>query len=188
MLLDRAWSFTFRNFSTLLLIVGFVTLPLHLGYNFAFRDVAAVRPLRSEIERFPEYRQVRSVGPTELRNARIAYAVLTLIELASVPLLLAAFGAVVDAERKGTVPTAIGAWRAGLRRVRESMRLPREQWGVLLAAGVTAFVIAVLVTALGALVSEAVPADLDFLVFGLTQAAARAVAAPFVLSLLVLEP
>ena len=83
MLVDRAFRFVFRNFSTLWLIVATIVFPLHLAHGFAYRDVIAVRELHGAIEHFPAYLKVKGVSAARLSAARTSYAALTAVELQS---------------------------------------------------------------------------------------------------------
>src|SRR5918996_4067814 len=83
--LEQSLQATWRNFATIFFAATLITLPLHVGRAFAYRDVIAVRELHDAIEQFPGARQVRSIGTAELDSARRSLAIVTAIELVLVP-------------------------------------------------------------------------------------------------------
>ena len=114
-MLERAFSAAFRNLSTLFLMVALFTVPLHVGYSYLFRDVIEVRKIHSSIEGFPSYRQVKNVGPDELRTARLTYLGLSVLELALLlPLLARATARVLEVDAAGGVPTIPRALRCAV--------------------------------------------------------------------------
>lgn len=110
-MLDRAFRDAFRSFSTLFVVVAIVTVPLHLAYAFTFRNVIATGEIHAQIREFPNYRQVRSVGPEQLTHSSIAFWVLTGLELALMPVAVKATRRVLEIEEHGGVATAPDAWR-----------------------------------------------------------------------------
>src|SRR5918999_6295134 len=85
MLVDRAFRFAFRNYSTLWLIVATAVFPLHLVHGYVFRDVMAVSELHRAIELFPERRQVARVSAADLAEARTWHTALTAVGGALIP-------------------------------------------------------------------------------------------------------
>ena len=181
-MLERAFSAAFRNFSTLFLMVALFTVPLHVGYTFVFRDVIEVAELHSSIEEFPDYRQVKSVGPDQLRTARLAYLGLSALELALLlPLLARATGRVLEVADRGGVPTIPGALRSVVGRGRgTAMGLMGILPSVAVAA-LLALAIGWLFERAGLQLVEAVPDDAAWTLVGVIQGTARALAAPFLL-------
>src|SRR5687768_15249003 len=100
-MVDTAFRVTLRNFATLFLLVVTLTLPLHLVYSVVFKSVIETRELHGVIETFPESRQVRSVGRTQLTQARLALVAITLIEIAAVPFLARGTRRVLEREQAG---------------------------------------------------------------------------------------
>jgi hypothetical protein len=183
MSLDRAFRATFRNFSTLFLLVASLTVPLHLAYSVAFRDVVAVGDLRSAIERFPPHRKVHGVGRKRLHESRVAFIGLSLLEVALIPVLVRATERVLEVDEQGGVPSVLDAYRHVVQ--------PRPRQGIgfarVVAAVVVAITVAFLAERIGLLLTEPVPRTLDFLAAGLVRALSRAVGAPFALSAMALE-
>ena len=181
-MLERAFSAAFRNFSTLFLLVAIFTVPIHVGYSFVFREVIEVAELHSSIEEFPDYRQVKGVGPDEIRTARLTYLGLSVLELALLlPLLARATVRVLEVDARGGVPTIPGALRSvGRRHQGSAGRL----WGALpavAAAALLAVAMGWLFERAGLLLVEAVPDEAAWPLVGLIQGTARALAAPFLL-------
>ncbi len=181
-MLDRAFRDTFRNLSTLFLVVAVITVPLHLVYSFAFRNVIATRDIHAQIREFPNYRQVRSVGPQQLTHASIAFWVLTGMELALVPLAVKATRRVLEVEEQGGVATTPDAWRHALRK-REGGRTfaPRAIPAAAIAV-IAAFVLGTLLEVTLLTAAELVGARDNWTVVGTVSGVARAATVPFVLT------
>lgn len=109
--LDDALRATLRNFSTLFLALFTLIGPLHLLYGLAFQDVLALRELHPAISQFPPSRQVRGVGRDALAGARMWLWVITVIELALLPLFARLAAHVRTMDEAGEISTAWGAWR-----------------------------------------------------------------------------
>lgn len=181
-MLERAFTTAFRNFSTLFLMVALFTVPLHVGYSYWFREVIEVREIHSSIEGFPSYRQVKNVGPDQLRTARLAYLGLSLLELALLlPLLVRATARVIEVDAAAGVPTIPNALRAGLRRARGTFRGLIGALPSVLIAAVLALAIGWLFERVALLVVEAVPDEHAWPLVGAIQGCSRALAAPFVM-------
>jgi hypothetical protein len=178
-MLDAGFRVTFRHFWTLFFVAAALTVPLHLIYVFTFHRVIAVRELAPQIERFPATRQVHLVGPSQIRRARLALWLLDAVEIALLPLAVRAARAVIEMDEKGEVPTAAKAWRDAFRR-QHGTRLP-EFGGALLVALLAALAVGGLLDAIGRLIAEPFGANWSFAILGLTQGAARAAGAAFVL-------
>lgn len=110
MLLDRVFRLTFRNLSTLFLLVATVSVPLHLGYGIVFWDVVEVRELHDEIEDFPSHVAVNGVGQDDLRVARATLAGVFAAELGLILLLTRAVSRIIDVDEAGGVPTVLDGW------------------------------------------------------------------------------
>lgn len=180
-MLDRAFHDAFRSFSTLFLVVAIVTLPLHLLYAFAFRNVIATQDIHPQIREFPNYRQVRSVGPKQLTRASIAFWALTGLELALLPLAVKATRRVLEVEEEGGVATSPDAWRHALRRGNNRTFVAAAMPGVAIAV-IAAFVLGTLFEATLLTAAELASAQNSWATAGTVQGVARAVAVPFVLT------
>ena len=178
MLADRALQATLRNFSTLVLVVGLVTVPLHLTYAIFFRDVIAVGEIHAQIENVGSGRQVRNVGAGQLSDARTAYLVLTAIELSAIPLFIRATRRVLDEDELGEVPEALNAWRHTLRGP-WMPRGGRELWFAVGVGVAFALIVGFLTESTGLLLVQALDPDIRFIADGLVRGSARAFAAPF---------
>lgn len=183
-MVDQAFRAALRNFSTLFLLVAVVTVPLHLAYSVMFANVIETRELHDVIETFPEARQVRGVGKAQLDRARIAFGVVTILELISIPFLARGTRRVLEIDRAGGLPTVRegleamrggGAWHGGAHRA-----------GPVIVAVIAALVLGLLIERIGLLLLEFVSDPRSFPFFGLMQAISRAAAAPFVLVTLIL--
>lgn len=184
MLLDRAFRLSFRNFSTLFLIVATVAVPLHLIFSFYFRDVIAVNELHSAIEDLPGYLQVKGVKAREIRAYRSAFLALSAVELALVPILAAASRRTLETDARGQVPTVAQAWK-GLRELR--LRRPgRASWTTVAVAAGCSLLLGVLVEAAASTLLQPVPEAALWATQGLVQGLSRSLAVPFTLTALFL--
>lgn len=182
-MVDRAFGATLRNFGTLFLMVAVLTVPLHLAYSIMFRNVIETRELHPVIETFPDSRQVRSVGRTQLTQARVGLGVLTLIELAAIPFLARGARKVLRDADAGELPSVAEA----LRSVREGPKVGFDTRGLgpVLVSAVVALAIGLLFERAGLLLIEFVPDERSYPFFGLMQGVSRALGAPFLLVMLV---
>jgi hypothetical protein len=177
MLTDAALRATFRNFSTLFLLVATLTVPLHLAHAYVFRDVIAVTELHGAIDTFPEGRQVRGVDRAAVASARLSLLGLTAIEIAAIPLLVRAARAVVTAGEE-EVPTVVGAYRS-LPTRRPAARSLRAVAPAVVAAVVFAAAVAWLARLVGSVLVEPLPDARAFVGVGLAEASARALGGAF---------
>jgi hypothetical protein len=178
-MLESALQTTFRNFSTLFLIVAVVVFPLQLAYGIAFRDEIAVRELHPEIEGFRSGLKVRTVGPAELDRARVAGYAVWLIELALIPLMVKAARRALDAAERGDVATVAAAWRRALRQ--EPRRwLPGAPAAVAAGAGLAVAVLLMLEVT-GLLLTDMLPEGPRFAGVVVVETLARSAALPFLL-------
>jgi len=176
--LDRAFTATFRNFSTLFLIALFVAGPLHIGHAVVFQRVISVAELHPEIETFPEERQVKSVGKAQLADYRKMYGTVLLIELLLLPIMAGAARRTFRDDEKEEVPTAIGSWKGALGETRGVLRSLPGASPIVLAGALTALLIGYLAERLGLTLSEFFTDDTRFVGVGLTHALAHALALP----------
>jgi hypothetical protein len=179
-MLESSLQATFRNFSTLFLIVAVVVFPLHLVYGLTFRDEIAVRELHPEIAELPSDRRVRGVGPADIDRARLAWYAVWLVEIALIPLFVKAARRALDATRRGDVATVADAWRGAFGRA------PR-QWlpggAAALAVGVgMAVLVLLMIEVSGLLLTDMLPDGPRFAGAVVVDTLARASALPFVLT------
>lgn len=185
MLLEDALRGTLRNFSTLFLVLFTLIGPLHLVYGFAFHDVLALRELHPAISEFPPSRQVRGVGRTALDQARLWFWVVAVIELALLPLFARAAAHVAASDRRGEIPTALGAWR-GLRTRTERLRGPLGYRAGTVAVGIAlGLAVGWLTEATLILVADLVPDNAAFAVTALARAVGHSAGGALVLGTLV---
>ncbi|MDQ3940094.1 MAG: hypothetical protein M3238_01955 [Actinomycetota bacterium] len=185
-MLDRAFRNTFRSYSTLFLLVLVVTLPLHLIYSYAFRNVIATQEIHPQIRQFPNYRQVRSVGPKQLTHATVAFWGLTALELVLLPAFVKATRRVIEIEQDGGVSSVRDGWDAAFRRSEESFQFRRHALPAVVIGGIVAFVLGWLVEQVGLTLAGFGSVDYAWVLVGSVQALARAAAAPFALTAIVM--
>lgn len=176
--LDRALSLLFRHFSTCFLLVASLTLPLHVAVSYSHRDVIAVAEIHDDIEDFPADRRVGGVGPAELSAYRSSGPIVLLVELAALPVLVAAARRIVERDRTGHLPLVGDAWVHGVFGWRHLR--PRRP-GPALAGAALAVVVVLLSRALGLLITEAVPEAVAWAGRAVTEGGARALGVPFLL-------
>jgi hypothetical protein len=180
-MLDRAWRVLFRNFSTLFLVVGVITIPFHLAHAFAWRDVIAVAELHSDIEELPANLKVRGVGADDVDRAHIAYWVVTALEIALLPVLLGATRRVIEVDDDGGVPGVIDAYRHAGPRRSAGLRPPPGSTAILVVAAVVGVAVGWLARTAGLLVVEPLGDAAAWVGFGLVEGGSRALGAVFFL-------
>jgi hypothetical protein len=180
MSIDRTLRLTWRNFATLWLLVALITIPVHLGHSFVYRRVIGLRELHPAIEQLPANRQVRSVGRSDLEEARSALAVIVIVELALLPLVAGATRRALQVDAAGGLPTVLDSWTHSL----GARRRPAPAGsGVAAAAAGLAISAATgyLIWQIGQLVIEPVGDDATWAAVGLAGGITGATAAPFFL-------
>ena len=183
-MLESGLQSTFRNFSTLFLIVAVVVFPLHLAYGLTFRDEIAVSELHSEIAELPSNRRVRGVGAAEIDRARLAGYAVWLVEIALIPLFVQAARRALEATERGDVATVAEAWRGAFGR--EPRRwLPGGAAAVVGGAGM-ALLVLLMIEVSGHLLTDMLPDGPRFAGVVMVDTLARASALPFVLTPLAL--
>lgn len=175
--LERTVSATFRNYSTLFLVVFALIVPLHLIYGWMFRDVLSVRELHGAIAEFPSSRQVRGVGQADVTNARLWFWIVIALEIALLPLIVKACRAVLDQDRRREV-TSVRAALATVRS-RRSQDAGRSGSGAWVPALAITLVIAALAEVTLRNFADFVPDDLEFAALALASAVARSCGIPF---------
>jgi hypothetical protein len=179
-MLESALQATFRNFSTLFLIVAVVVFPLHLAYGLTFRDEIAVRELHPEIAELPSDRRVRGVGPAEIDRARLAGYAVWLVEIALIPLFVRAARRALDTTERGDMATVADAWRGALGRAPRQW-LPGGPAAVAGGVGMAVLVL-LMVEVSGLLLTDMLPDGPRFAGVVVVDTLARSAALPFVLT------
>jgi hypothetical protein len=179
-MLESALQATFRNFSTLFLIVAVVVFPLHLAYGLTFRDEIAVRELHPEISDLPSDRRVRGVGPAEIDRARIAGYAVWLIEIALIPLFVKATRRALDATERGDVATVSAAWKGAFGR--DPRRWVSGGPAAVAVGAVMALLVLLMIEVSGLLLTDMLPDGPRFAGVVVVDTLARASALPFVLT------
>lgn len=170
------------HFSTLFLVVAVVTVPLHVLYGFAYRNVIATREIHDQISELPNYRQVRSVGPRQLTHAERVYWALAALELALIPLGVRAARRAIEVEESGGVATIRDSWRAALTKDDRARVFAPHTLPSIAIGALTAVALGGLLEVTGSIAIEFVDVDFAWIGLGLVQALARAAAAPFILA------
>ena len=184
-MIERAFARTFRNFSTIFMVIAVVVVPLHLVYSFTFRNVIATSDFHDTIEQIPQYQQVRSVGPEQLDHARLVFWVMVVAELALLPIAVRATRRAFIVDDEGGVPTASDAWGRALQR--QEGRKFRPGWLVPAGVGAAAAVtVGLLIFGIGSALTGFLSEDWRWVGVGVTQAAAVAGASPLLLGPLAL--
>jgi hypothetical protein len=179
-MLDRAFRLVLRDLSTYFLIVATVAVPLHVVHGFVFQRVVAVSELHEEIEHFPEDVKVRKVGPSELSLFRATGWGVAALEVLFIPLLVGAARRVLSARAEQRLPTVPDAWShalSGTRGALASLRRP-GLWGPAL---LVALVLGLLAEQAGLLAIEPLSDGTTWAGDAVVRAAARSLAAPFLI-------
>jgi len=184
MSLDRTLHFVFRNFATLFLLVALVTVPLHVGRAFAFRQVISVREIHPAIAELPPNRLVRNVGASDLDTSRKALLAVIVVELMLIPLMAGAVRRVALSEAAGRLPSVADAWGHSLGAWRRAV--PRAGPATVVAGLVLALAVGALAWRIGMIVTEPVGGTVAFVAVGMVEAVSAALAAPFFLAPLAL--
>jgi hypothetical protein len=180
MSVDRSLRTTFRNYLTVFFLVAVVTVPLHVGHAFLYRNVISVRELHPDIEDFPERRKVHRVGVKKLEQSRNAFLFVTVVELLLLPLAVGATRRVLEVDARGGLPRVVDGWVHSLHAWRRPVPEPGSPLAALVGA-VLGLAVGYLVERIGVLLSEPVPGSVVFAPVGLTQGVARAAGAAFLL-------
>lgn len=175
-MLDRALSTLFRHFATYFLLVAVLVMPLHVGFSYWHRDVIALSDIHGDIATLPGDRGVRGVGPDDLEAFRVGGVLLIIVELAALPVLVAAGRHIIVRDEEGRPPEIIDAWRHGFS---EWTRLRLRAPGVLLSGAVLAAGVVLLARTAGHLVAEPLPGPVAWVGAAVAEGGARALGAPF---------
>lgn len=181
-MLQRIVEATLRNLSTLALVCAIVLAPLHFIYGFVNRDAIAVREMAPAIETFPEDRQVRGVGRAELDRERLSRWFLIGLELlVAIPLLLRPTRRVLEADRRGEVPSALAALLGG-----ETGHGAKPALPVVVVGAAIGLAVIVLAEIAMAVVVPMLEDPSEWVGVAAGQTAARSLGLPFLLTALVL--
>ena len=186
MLLDRSLRTTFRNYSTLFLLVALVSVTAHLVYGVIFRDVLEVTELHPDVAALKAGRQVNNVGAKDLATSETARWIVLAVEVALLPVLIGAARRVVHKDEAGGVPTVPDA----LAHLRDKDARLSFRWGgaqmatVVIGLGLAAATW-YLAERAGLLVAEPLPDRFNFIALELARGVALALGAPFLLGAVV---
>ena len=177
LLLDRAWQAATRHFATLFLVIAVVMVPLHVVYGFVFKETIAVRALHASIERLPQGTAVQGITAGDIGTARRANLGLGLLELALLPLLLGATRRVLD--KGNELPGVADALAHSPTRIKPLTPFPVAP---LVAAVLFAAMVTILAQWIGRTLAEPLASDVAFAGRGVAEGAARALGAPWMLT------
>jgi hypothetical protein len=178
-MLDRSLRSAFANFSTLVLAVALITVPVQLVLAMVFRNEIALSNLASQIASLPGYVQVHSVGPADLEHYRIAYWAVTGAEIALFPLFARAARRIVEVSASGGVPTVVDAYRYAFGRGRS---VSRRGAVALVGGAVISIAVGVLCRLIGLTLVDPLAPNAMWLGVGLVEGVSRSLAAPFFLA------
>ena len=181
MLLDRAFRVTFRNFSTLFLLVATLILIPNLIYGWVFRTTFTLHDLHPFIEELRFGRQQSNIGSKDLDTWRTIGYLVTGLQVVIVMLLTGATNRVVAVDEEGGVPTVTGALRhphaSGL-----GLRWNLGEAATVLGGLAVGVVVAFLAARIGSMAVEPLPDEVNFAAFAAVTAASWGLGAPFFLS------
>ena len=180
-MLDRAARSTIRNFSTLFLVCLVVFLPLEMTYAFLHRDAIEVRELTPFITELEQGQRVNGVGADELDAAERDRQILTVIELALVPLMISAGRRVLERDAGREIPTATDAYKHAFTPPRIGPIPGPSSLGALGLSIVFSLLVGFAVYKAGGLVLDVFPDRFDFVILGTVEACARSVGLPWFL-------
>jgi hypothetical protein len=179
-MLDRAWRATFRNFSTLFLVVAVVTIPLHLTLSYLFRDAIAVGELHPQIAELPRRLQVHGVSAKVLDRFHLWTLGVVALEVVLIPLFARASARVVEVDAAGRLPSATDAWMHAARTAGGAAHALAHL--VNLAMGVAvAVATGWLWRAIGLTLAAPLPDEIVWAAVGAVEGAAWGVGLPFLL-------
>lgn len=185
MLPDQALRTTFRNYSTLFLLVALVTVTTHLVYGFIFHDVLEIDELHRFVRGLQGGRTVNGVSSSDLERAEAWRWAVQGVQLFFLPLLVGAAKRVIERDHKGEVPTVLDA----LRHPRSAEKLSFRFGGaeITTVALGTALAVATwwLALRIGLLVAEPLPDPWNFIGLPLAEGVAQALGIPFFLGAVV---
>jgi hypothetical protein len=180
-MLDRALKATFRNYSTLFLLVASFSVPASLMYAFFFRSAIAVSELHDTILSFPGERQIAGVGHQTLVTARLVGWGVVVLGLMALPFLARAARRILERDAEGHAPTV---WDAVTTRPQASPALGavlRDPMTLALAA-VIALVVGLLTLLVGLSLTGFLSSGRSWVGVGLARGVAWAAGVPFVLA------
>jgi hypothetical protein len=180
-MLDRAARSTVRNFSTLFLICLVLLLPLEIAYGFLHKGAIANHEIRPFIVDLGEGTKIQGVGSPEFESAERNRVILTVIEVALLPLFIAAARRAIERDRLGELPSATDAYVHGLAPPRIGPAPPARAVGAVGLAALFAFVLAFAALRGGGLLVDLFPDRFRFVMLGLVEASARSLALPWFL-------
>jgi hypothetical protein len=178
---DRVLAITWRNFATLFFIVALVVVPLHVARTYVHRKTIVARELEPDIQNFVEGREVRGVGPEDLDSARRSLLIVTVVEIALIPLAAGAFRRSIQVDRNGGLPKVTDSWLRALGTWRRATGWPAPPAPVIIFGVVLAALLLWLTERIGFLLAEPIPNYLAWAPLGVTEGVARALSSIFFL-------
>lgn len=185
MLPDQALRTTFKNFSTLFLVVALVTVTTHLVYGFILRDVLEIDELHRFVRGLQGGRTVNGVSSSDLERAEAWRWAVQAAQVLLLPLLVGAARRVIDEDEKGEVPTALDALRHPRSGEKLSFRFGGAEITTLALGAALAVTIWWLALKIGLLIAEPLPDPWNFISLPLAAGVAEALGIPFLLGALV---
>lgn len=170
-MLDRALAKTFSELSTLILVACVLTVPLHLGHAYLFKDELSIREMGPEIGALDEGQRVRGVTAGDVDEERTWLAIVVLLEVMASVLVYRAAHRVFSIAESGGVPGVADAYR----------HLGGSGGGALPSLAPVAVLVAIagfaawLLLSIGTRVADMAPAELAWVGVGATRAVAMAV-------------
>jgi hypothetical protein len=178
-MLDKALRLTFRNYSTLFLLVGAFSFTASLIYCFFFRAAIAVGELHDTILSFPGKKQVAGVGHDTLVTARLVGWAVVLLGVLALPLLARCARRALERDAGGHAPTVLDSLRHSPGAVPPWW--PNYDIKVVGVSVLIALVVGWLALQTGLRLSELLSDGRMWVGVGLARGVAWAVATPFVL-------
>lgn len=185
MLPDQALRTTFRNYSTLFLLVALITVTTHLVYGLIFRDVLEIDELHRFVRGLQGGRTVNGVSSSDLERAEAWRWAVQAVQLLSLPLLVGAARRVIDRDEKGEVPTVLDAIKHPRSGEKLSFGFGGGEITTLVLGTALAVAIWWLALRIGLLIAEPLPDPWNFISLPLAAGVAEALGIPFFLGALV---
>lgn len=180
-MLERGLSYAFRDFFTYVLIAAVITVPLHLVYAFAFKDVIAVAEVHAEIAEFTPDRTARGVGRGDLDAERAAWMAIAAVEIALLALGVRAVRGALRTDKEGGVATALAAWTGVLDEKGGYAAALTRNLGPLAVAAALALITGFLAERAGMLLAEVLSDGSMWIGVAAAQGVGRAIGAPLFL-------
>ena len=178
MLTDRALRTTFRNYSTLFLLVALLTVTAKIVYGFVYRDVLELHDFVRELK---ASRTVNGVTRQDLEAAERSALFITVVQVLLAPLLVGAARRIIARDEAGEVPTVPDGLAHPRRGGGLSFRWGTQELIAVILGLVLAAAVSFLALRVGLLIAEPLPDRWNFVTLGLVRGLAPALGAPFLL-------